>query len=146
MYAFIFSGVDGIGSVWRKTQRPDAIVVAVAAFSRRDFGTCEADRRARWRAGVRKPQTRFFRGGSAFPERNSPTSVAVRMPMTVTEQAANGKVFSRCFLGTGATARALPRERARAVTERRELELREPPGGRTGVRRVAGAGAGVEGT
>ena len=48
------------------------------------------------------------------------------MPTTVAEQAANGKVFSRCFSGTGATAR-FSRPHARTVTERRFCTGREPP-------------------
>jgi hypothetical protein len=51
------------------------------------------------------------------------------MTVTVTEQAANGKVFNRCFSSTGATAR-FSRPYARTVTERRELErVGSPLGG-----------------
>ena len=84
----------------------------------------------RYRAGVRKPQTRFFEGRSLVSGCTSATSVTAPMATTVAERAANGKVFSCLFSGTGARARALPRQRARTVTERRELErVGSPLGG-----------------
>jgi len=80
----------------------------------------------RYRAGARKPQTRFFGGRSFLSARKSAASMTVRMPTTVAERATNGKVFSRSFSGTGARAR-FSRPYARTVTERRFYTGRAPP-------------------